>query len=47
MGGRKDGIWMRRVHVEGEWLDGKDVSFKANRTALGDAAGLLGKGAWS
>jgi len=50
MGERKNDLWIRRVHVEGKWLDGDDFSFKTGHAKFGDAANYLAKmsgGKWS
>jgi len=43
MGERKNDLWIRRVHVEGKWLDGDDFSFKTGHAAFGDAANYLAR----
>jgi len=49
MGSRDADLWIRRVHVEGQWMGGDDFSFKTGHGKFGDESNYLARmsgGAW-
>merc|ERR1712107_882896 len=43
IGERKNDLWIRRVHVQGQWLGGDDFSFRTGNAKFGDTSNYLAR----